>query len=410
MKIGVWIDKPLDKTSGGSFTYFNTLIEGIDNFNFVRPIEIVFISAGTLTGFNKPFIDIAPHQRGIYVFTKIIRKAFKLISKKLFKNVIDAIDQKEKRTKDISAAAYLNTREVGIIFYPLPASHIIHGIPYILNNWDLAHYTTYAFPEITGDNGFYGRNDWYTTIMPSALMVFTETYSGKKELVNYLNFNPDKIRVVPMFSSNNLTGIELSIEDQQALLIKMRLKKQRFFFYPAQYWAHKNHYTLVKAFKKFVLQYPDYKLFLCGSDKGNLAYIKACVKTFELESNVIFGGFVEDNELYTLYKNATALIMPTFSGPSNIPPIEALFLNCPVLCSDLDGHKEILSDAGVYFNPADELAILESMLTIVDVATRLNILQKLQQQASVTDHTIQKALMKLEGHLMEAINIRSCWE
>ncbi|HEY4324120.1 MAG TPA: glycosyltransferase family 1 protein [Mucilaginibacter sp.] len=410
MKIGVWIDGQVDKNSGGSYTYINTLIKGIDDFNFTSPIEIVFISLNPLTGFNLPCINLKPHQDGISFFKKALRKTLKIISKEFFHKAIDAIDQKEKRIKDESGAAYLKNEGVKIIFYPMPASHIINGIPFILNNWDLAHFTTYSFPEITDNSGFHKRNDWFVNTVPYAIMVLCETEAGKKELSSYLNLNPDKIRVLPMFSSNNFTNAEVSIERQKGFLKKLALKEQHFFFYPAQFWAHKNHYHLIKAFKQFVHEYPDFKLVLCGSDKGNIAYIRDCVKRLELEKNVIFSGFIEDDVLYALYKNASALIMPTFLGPSNIPPLEALSLNCPILCSNLEGHVEMLNNAALYFNPLDDNSILDSMKAIMDKSTREQLLQNQSEQLKITHHNIEKALIKLEAHFNEAINIRSCWE
>ncbi|HTD40653.1 MAG TPA: glycosyltransferase family 1 protein [Mucilaginibacter sp.] len=410
MKIGVWVDDPIDKHSGGSFTYINTLISGIDNFEFNSQIEIVFVSLNTLSNFIKPCIYLKPHQRGISLFSKVIRRTLKLTSKRIFGGLINFIDQKEKKIKDASASAYLKEQGVRIIFYPIPSSHVINGIPFIVNNWDLAHFSTYAFPEMTEDNGFHKRNDWYVKIVPDALMVFSETETGKKELSNYLNLNPAKIKVLPMFSSDNLNKMQLSAEGQLTILTTLGLKEQRFFFYPAQFWAHKNHYNLIKAFQKFIQEYPDFKLLLCGSDKGNVAYIKHYSKSLSLEDHVIFSGFIEDEALYTLYKNAKALVMPTFLGPSNIPPIEALNLECPVLCSDLDGHKEMLNKAALYFNPLDDLSILESMKLIMDDRTRSELRQNQKEQSKVTSHTIEKALVKLNTYFVDAVNIRSCWE
>ena len=79
---------------------------------------------------------------------KVFRRCLKVISKTAFAKRISFLDQKEKKIKDRSIADYLKTLGVGIIFYPLPSSAVIEGIPYIVNNWDLAHFGTYAFPEI----------------------------------------------------------------------------------------------------------------------------------------------------------------------------------------------------------------------------------------------------------------------
>lgn len=410
MKIGVWLDKPVDKLSGGSYTYYNTLISGIDGFSFNRDIEILYISNFDADNLNRPVINIKPYQRGISFFEKAARKLFKLISRDVFSNAINNIDQKEKRIADNAIAARLKDQGVKVIFYPLPATPVISGIPYILNNWDLAHYSTYAFPEIAGENGFNSRNDWYVNVVPSALTVLCETDAGKKELVRHLNIDPLKIRVLPLFASDNFLNMRVPDDIQSDLLKRHGLQRERFFFYPAQFWPHKNHYNLVKAFQKFAAEYPGFKLVLCGSDKGNMAYITRLVKDLSLKDNVIFSGFIEDDYLYTLYLNACALVMPTFLGPSNIPPIEAMNLGCPVLCSGLEGHKELLGDGALYFDPANDNSILESMKLVADKSKRSQIQEKQKTQSKSTDHTIEKALIKLDKHFSEIISVRNCWE
>lgn len=409
MKIGIWVDGPFDKHSGGSFTYNHTLITGIDNYSFDKNIEMVFISLAPLSNFNKPVFNIQPHQKGISIITKAFRKLLKITAKETFRNTVDRIDQKEKSKQDASATAYLKENGIRIIFYPTPASHVISGIPYIVNNWDLGHHTAYTFPEIFDNNGFHNRNSWYTNVMSSALMVFSETETGKKEIAHYLNFNSDRIKVLPIFPSNALISIKIAEDAQHVNIERLGLKPRQFFFYPAQFWAHKNHYNLIRAFKEFSEAYPDFKLLLCGSDKGNLEYLKNYAKELGLQNKVIFTGFIPDETLYSLYKNARALVMPTLLGPSNMPPLEAMQLECPALCSGFEGHKEIMKDAALYFDPLNYLSILECMKAVMSDDTWSQITQNQKKQANLTDHTIEKALMALDAHLTEAINIRNCW-
>ena len=43
--------------------------------------------------------------------------------------------------------------------------------------------------------------------------------------------------------------------------------------------------------------------------------------------------------------------MPTFFGPTNIPPIEAFNYGCPVLISDIFASREQCGNSALYFNP-----------------------------------------------------------
>lgn len=64
-------------------------------------------------------------------------------------------------------------------------------------------------------------------------------------------------------------------------------------------------------------------------------------------------GYVEDKELMALYKGAKAFIFPTKYEGFGLPPIEAMFYNCPIVVSDIPPLREVLADQAVYFNPSD---------------------------------------------------------
>ena len=45
------------------------------------------------------------------------------------------------------------------------------------------------------------------------------------------------------------------------------------------------------------------------------------------------------------------MIMPSFFGPTNIPPLEAMALGCPVAVSNNYAMGEQVGDAGLLFSP-----------------------------------------------------------
>ena len=68
---------------------------------------------------------------------------------------------------------------------------------------------------------------------------------------------------------------------------------------------------------------------------------------WELEIELLFTGFISNIELISIYKMSLALVMPTFYGPTNIPPFEAFKLGTPVIYPDLDGLRDQVEDAGL---------------------------------------------------------------
>ena len=55
------------------------------------------------------------------------------------------------------------------------------------------------------------------------------------------------------------------------------------------------------------------------------------------------------------------MMMPTFFGPTNIPPLEAFVTRCPAAVSDIYGMREQLGDAALFFDPHSDQEIASVM-------------------------------------------------
>lgn len=62
-------------------------------------------------------------------------------------------------------------------------------------------------------------------------------------------------------------------------------------------------------------------------------------------------GFVNDNELRTLYENAGCFVFPSFYEGFGLPPLEALTLGCPVVVARAASLPEIFADTAIYCDP-----------------------------------------------------------
>ena len=225
--------------------------------------------------------------------------------------------------------------------------------------------------------------------------------------MRFTNISEEKIKVVPIFAGNCIEE-KVSAERQSEILNQYGIENNKYFFYPAQFWAHKNHINLINAFAVFIKKHPDYKLVLTGSDKGNKAYVQSYVEQLGMKDKVVFTGFVENVAINTFYKNATAMTMATFFGPTNMPPLEAMHIGCPVICSDIAGHREQLGDAALYFDPRDSKALTQCMEEVV--ANRDKYAAAIEKQKEKTTFTIEEALRRINQYMVELIAIRSAWK
>ena len=81
--------------------------------------------------------------------------------------------------------------------------------------------------------------------------------------------------------------------------------------------------------------------------------IKSYAKKLNIHNRLFLTGFIKDQELIALYKNAIALVMPTFFGPTNLPPLEAFNIGVPVIYPDINGLREQVEDAALLINLND---------------------------------------------------------
>lgn len=69
----------------------------------------------------------------------------------------------------------------------------------------------------------------------------------------------------------------------------------------------------------------------------------------------------DDAMLGAMYMGATAFVYPSLYEGFGIPPLEAMSLGCPVICSNATSIPEVVGDAGEYFDPADPEAIRDAI-------------------------------------------------
>ncbi len=231
------------------------------------------------------------------------------------------------------------------------------NIPYVLIAWDFAH------RNIIGHLEFLDQFDWREKIFSEALQkaykVITSNEAGKNELIKYGHVPEERIELVP-FSHPVVPQIPFDGKFPDVIT-------KRFVFLPAAFWAHKNHFTLVKAFRLLMneVESNDLQLVLAGPDKGNRKYIEEQIRELGLTEKVIILGFVEKNLIWELYRRAEMLVFPTLLGPNNLPPLEALSVGCPAVISGIEGHRQQFGESVLYFDPFDEKELVSKILSLL---------------------------------------------
>jgi glycosyltransferase involved in cell wall biosynthesis len=101
--------------------------------------------------------------------------------------------------------------------------------------------------------------------------------------------------------------------------------------------------------------YWTYTMALCFKEMMALA------ANLGIADRIRYLGPVPDEDMAALYTLSAGLVMPTFFGPTNIPPLEAWHFGRPVITSDIRGLREQSGDAVVLIDPRSPPALAEAM-------------------------------------------------
>lgn len=322
-------------------------------------------------------------------------------------NDINVLFMKYRQADDslISMEDFLIRQDIDFIYFLTPTNKAkgLNDIPYVMTVWDLCHRDFNEFPEVRNNGEFERREELYSTLLKKAIKVTTDSELGMKNICRRYSIDEEKIKVLKFLPRTISNEVYIDIREKYNIV-------NDYIYYPAQFWAHKNHIYILKALKLLKEQHSKIvDAVFTGSDYGNLKYILKKAKDFDVLDQIHYLGFVDDIEIPSLYKQSLALVMPTYFGPTNIPPLEAFLLNVPVCYSDLEGLREQVGDAAFLMDLKDPNSLVQHLLTILknDAVVREKVILGKNIINSWTDEDFLDVIFDI---LNEYKMIRECWE
>lgn len=227
---------------------------------------------------------------------------------------------------------------------------------FITTIWDLGHKSVPYLKEMKNKSTNFMREWLYSNSLPNAYKIITDCSDTSNQIEKYYGVDSNKLLSIP-FSINPFFKKNIVSKFSSKL-------PKKYYLYPAQFWTHKNHNLLIRAFKCF--KNKNINLIFTGNDQGNLKYINESIKENNLSDKIINLGFVNNDILASLYKNCYAVIMPSLIGPTNIPPIEAWFFKKPILYPKQ--FKSFTKQGAIYFDYFSEEELAKSIQKIENKA------------------------------------------
>lgn len=186
----------------------------------------------------------------------------------------------------------------------------------------------------------------------NAAKIICESEYVKKDIVKFTGTNQNKINVIPSPPPEEFLNYKFNQAQFEIVRKKYNLP-QKYIFYPAQCWLHKNHINLVEAFDIVKDEISDVNLVLTGSQQDSYPNLMQRVDELGLSEKVKHLGYIDYKDLPYIYKMSQMLVMPTLFESVSIPIYEAFALEVPVCSSNVVALPEQVGDAGLIFDPHD---------------------------------------------------------
>lgn len=142
-----------------------------------------------------------------------------------------------------------------------------------------------------------------------------------------------------------------------------------FFFLPNQFWKHKNHKVVLDA--TLILKSSGNEIsILCSGymhdhrNKGHVDKLKQFIQAHHLETNIVFLGLIEREELITLIRFSLAVINPSFFEGWSSTVEEAKSIGKQLILSNLNVHREQNPPSSIYFDPHDPKQLAKILLEV----------------------------------------------
>ena len=204
-------------------------------------------------------------------------------------------------------------------------------------------------------------------------VIATVSEYSKRQIIEYFGVPASRLRIISEAARPAFRVLEKDDVMTEVLGRYDIGPDEKFLLYVGGISPHKNLSTLVSAFDLVRTARGDapVKLALVGDyqrDSFFSAYpaLKEQVRALGLDEQVIFTGFVPDEDLAYLYNAASALVFPSLEEGFGLPAVEAMACGTPVAASNCGSLPEVIGSAGRFFDPRNVEDIANGLLQILD--------------------------------------------
>ncbi len=232
---------------------------------------------------------------------------------------------------------------------PCPAVVTIHDVIYLACKDDL--------PSRVGRLYYHGM---MLAAVRWAETVITDSDFSKRDIISRLNAPAEKIKVIYPGVDPRFAPVS---DPEQLNLVRSRYGiHDEFVLYTGIYKLRKNHAALLRAFRVFLDSGGRGQLVLAGPMEEGKRVLRRIAAGLGIEKNLVFPGFVPDEDLPALYSAARVYACPSLYEGFGFTVLEAMACGTPVVCSRMTSLLEVGGSGALYTDVQDPRRFADALL------------------------------------------------
>lgn len=255
---------------------------------------------------------------------------------------------------------YSHRDKLNLFFSPSHYSPQASPFPTIPTIHDLGYLDT---PDQFRKKDIYQLTNWTKGSIKKANHIIAVSEFTKNEIQRIYHVDPRMITV----ANNGINPPPTSTPaDDQKVMDKYGITKP-YFLYLGTLKPNKNLPFLIKSFSGFLkLKISNLKFSLAIAGKKGWLFddIFKVVTDLKLEKRVIFTDYVADADRFSLYRQATASVLPSVYEGFGIPALESMLVSTPVVVSNIPAFREVCDQAVLYINPKDQSTLISQLANV----------------------------------------------
>ena len=197
-------------------------------------------------------------------------------------------------------------------------------------------------------------------------VIITVSHSTKRDLVNFFNVNPEKIKVIYLAPDETYKLIE---DDEAITQVKKKYKiTKKYLLFVGTIEPRKNLIRLLNVFKKIKNKLSDYQLVITGKIGWKTKIFFETIENIPewIKNDIIITGYVSQDDLPLLYNGCDIFIYPSLYEGFGLPIVEAMRCGVPVITSNISSMPEVAGDGAILVNPEDEEEIGNAIIRLIE--------------------------------------------